>query len=449
MFQRSTLLTRGIFCGLLVILICSSSATVIGRSTTSEELSEESSTIQIIQKEIPFFGGINSIRAVIGNSSIGVLYPKENNPQNLYLFTTFSQKVANIEIYNQRGVLAYRDDLILRNTFIMSLLSLNEFVDENNNSLMDPLESITRKRIDLIDVPFIVSEQTSISNDSVNEVSYRIIFTASDIEYLRPQGTLEDLSFLFEFSLQKKLIKLPNIPTISIRRSGRQLSLSKNIIHENLDAICLTPRLKFSCNISGWDYQYSNSKLMLKVESLFSEQIFRFANFTDISISSDMLKATGLLGRLKFDTDLTNNITIDHDSSMFRNYENQRFLNSRFSVGNSIREFLNFTWSQVASVNGEEEKIIFQPLRFEPRNVLRNLLDIPFISLTGGFIFPQGTEIYYDPEIQVIEINPLIEFLQVPNRSILQDNSAIVLVSGFFVGVIIIVRSRTIKRKNQ
>lgn len=45
MFQRSTLLTRGIICGLLVILICSSSTTVVGRSTTLEELSEESFSV--------------------------------------------------------------------------------------------------------------------------------------------------------------------------------------------------------------------------------------------------------------------------------------------------------------------------------------------------------------------------------------------------------------------
>jgi len=440
------LLTKRNFCVLSVIVICMSSFIVASTQGNPESLSEQPSQISIIQEEMPYFNGMNSIRAVIGNSSVGVLYPKIGNPQNLYLFTTFTQKIATIEIYNRRGILSYRTDLTVQNTILMSLISITEFDDGDNNSLVDLLEPIQNHTIEFKKVQFLVKKQTETSIDSETEVSYKVSFEASNINYRSHFETLEHLSFFFELTLQKDRVTIPNIPIVSIYPRGDQLEISNAINSKALEAIGLTSRLKFSCNISGWDYQSPNSKLLLKVDTLASEQILNTQHkLSGISLTRDILKSTGILGRVLFNTDQTANIALDHDETNIRSYTNQKFTGTRFSFGNSFREFLNFSWSPTVNVDGTTRSVVFQPLFSGQRSLVKSATNTSFLYLTGGFILPQGADIYYDPEIKFVEINPIFEFLQIPNRSIIQENSIIILISGFFVGVLIIFRSRSTK----
>ena len=446
MVHTPRLFTKRNFCVLIVIVICISSFIVASTRGTSEKLSKQPSQISIIQEEIPYFDGMNSIRAVIGNSSVGVLYPKVGNPQNLYLFTTFTQKIATIEIYNSRGVLSYRTDLIVQNTVIMSLVSITEFNDGDNNSLLNLVEPIHNHTIEFKNVQFLVKKQTETSIDSETEVNYKVSFEASNISYRSHQEKLDHLSFFFELSLQKDRVTVINVPIISIYPRGSQLEISHAINQKALEAIGLTSRLKFSCNISGWDYQTPNSKLLLKVDTLASEQILNTQHkLSGISLTRDILKSTGILGRILFNTDQTSNIALDHDETNLRSYTNTKFTGTRFSVGNSFREFLNFSWSPTVTVDGNPRSVVFQPLFSGQRDLARSTVNTSFLYLTGGFILPQGTDIYYDPEIEFVEINPIFDFLQIPNRSIIQENSIIILISGFFVGVLIIFRSRSTK----
>jgi len=377
---------------------------------------------------------------------VGVFYPKVGNPQNLYLFTTFTQKIATIEIYNNRGVLSYRTDLTVQNTIIMSLISITEFDDRNNNSLVNLLEPIHNNTIEFKNVQFLVKKQTESSIDSETDVSYKVSFEASNISYRSHHEKLEHLSFFFELSLQKDRVTIPKVPIVSIYPRGNQLEISHAINHKALEAIGLTSRLKFSCNISGWDYQTPNSKLLLKLDTLASEQILNTQHkLSGISLTRDILKSTGILGRILFNTDQTANIALDHDETNFRSYNNTKFTGSRFSVGNSLREFLNFSWSPTVTVDGNTRSVVFQPFFSGQRGLTKSAVNTSFLYLTGGFILPQGTDIYYDPEIEFVEINPIFEFLQIPNRFIIQENSIIILISGFFVGVLIIFRSRSTK----
>lgn len=423
-----------------------SSFIVASTQGNPEKLSEQPSQISIIQEEIPYFDGMNSIRAVIGNSSVGVLYPKVGNPQNLYLYTTFTQKIATIEIYNSRGVLSYRTDLTVQNTVFMSLVSITEFNDGDNNSLVYPSEPINNKSIEFKNVQFLVKKQTETSIDSETEVSYKVSLEASNIKYRSHHEELEKLSFFFELTLQKDRVTISNVPIVSIYPRGDQLEISNAINPKVLEAIRLTSRLKFSCNISGWDFQTPNSKLFLKVDTLASEQILNTQHkFSGISLNRDILKSTGILGRVLFNTDKVANIALDHDESNVRSYTNTKFTGTKFSIGNSLRKFLNFSWSPTVTVDGSTRSVVFQPLFSGQRGLVKSAVNTSFLYLTGGFILPQGTDIYYDPEIEFVEINPIFDFLQIPNRSIIQENSVIILISGFFVGVLIIFRSRSTK----
>lgn len=446
MVHTSRLFTKRNFCVLIIIIVCMSSFIVASTQGNPEKLSEQPSQISIIQEEIPYFDGMNSIRAVIGNSSVGVFYPKVGNPQNLYLYTTFTQKIATIEIYNSRGVLSYRTDLTVQNTVIMSLVSITEFNDGDNNSLVYPSEPINNKSIEFKNVQFLVKKQTETSIDSETEVSYKVSLEASNIKYRSYHEELEKLSFFFELTLQKDRVTIPNVPIVSIYPRGDQLEILNAINPKALEAIGLTSRLKFSCNISGWDFQTPNSKLFLKVDTLASEQILNIQHkLSGISLNRDILKSTGILGRVLFNTDKAANIALDHDESNVRSYTNTKFTGTKFSIGNSMREFLNFSWSPTVTVDGSTRSVVFQPLFSGQRGLVKSAVNTSFLYLTGGFILPQGTDIYYDPEIEFVEINPIFVFLQIPNRSIIQENSVIILISGFFVGVLIIFRSRSTK----
>ena len=92
--------------------------------------------------------------------------------------------------------------------------------------------------------------------------------------------------------------------------------------------------------------------------------------------------------------------------------------------------------------------VYFQSLSSGERNRLVNpSLPYDLISmlyLTGIFVFPQGNQIYYDPEVQIEELNPVeLSILPIPNRSLLQPTSLFILVSGFLLGVVVIIRQRT------
>jgi hypothetical protein len=311
---------------------------------------------------------------------------------------------------------------------------------------VNQLESIHNHTIEFKNVQFLVKKQTETSIDSETEVNYKVSFEASNISYRSHQEKLDHLSFFFELSLQKDRVTIPNVPIISIYPRGSQLEISHAINQKALEAIGLTSRLKFSCNISGWDFQTPNSKLLLKVDTLASEQILNTQHkLSGISLTRDILKSTGILGRILFNTDQTSNIALDHDETNLRSYTNTKFTGTRFSVGNSFREFLNFSWSPTVTVDGNPRSVAFQPFFSGQRGLAKSAVNTSFLYLTGGFILPQGTDIYYDPEIEFVEINPLFEFLQIPNRSIIQENSIIILISGFFVGVLIIFRSRSTK----
>jgi hypothetical protein len=58
--------------------------------------------------------------------------------------------------------------------------------------------------------------------------------------------------------------------------------------------------------------------------------------------------------------------------------------------------------------------------------------------LNAGFVFPQGEDLQYDPELQVEELNPILTIISPPNRVLLESSSQVLLVSGFFIGVLII-----------
>ena len=47
-------------------------------------------------------------------------------------------------------------------------------------------------------------------------------------------------------------------------------------------------------------------------------------------------------------------------------------------------------------------------------------------------------DILYDPELIVEEINPILKVISPPNRILIENSSQILLISGFFVGVLII-----------
>ncbi len=445
----STVFNRELLARLLVITLCLSHFSLVGAvNSNSQETVNQQKKIQIVQDE-------NSIRAVIGGSSIGVLYGSSTTPQSLALITEFSQKIAKVKIFNLRRVLEKEIELVIQNTFKLRFEEIIEFDDSNNNSLYDYQESRYRT-VNLSEILFEIDKLRGI-NSSEDELSYELKFSASDIPYSHPRQPsstlrLENLSFTFTLFIKRTEVLVDKLSTITIQPLLRGFNISREIHDQVLNAVMVSPRLKFSIRISGWDYSQSfkNSKLMLKVSTIAQEQIStKFETNSGLKINREMLKVTGLCSKLQYTTLQMGqmiNHNLDHNENQSREYTAQKLVNQRLTVGNSQRSFLNFTWEPTLSVDGKNHSSILQILRSGESNFrLRSSVQTSALYINEGFIFPQGLNIRYDPEIQINELNPLLILKSIPNRSILQSNSILILFSGIFIAIVIVFRQRVQK----
>ncbi|MHA2226500.1 MAG: hypothetical protein ACXAC8_14920 [Candidatus Hodarchaeales archaeon] len=454
----STSFKKPYFFGILIIILFFNNLLIYGTIIGQSEDSSQNAKIRIINEEIPLFGGINSIRASIGSSTMAVLFRTSDNPQPLYLFTQFSQKIAKVQILNRRGTIINQTQLTTQNTFVIALNSIIEFEVKGNNSFYNPQGGTSVNRmIDLSKVMFRVHTTKNVSNNSENELNYQVQLIASNISYEQLLGfpatsSLDNLSFSFVFQVRKDIVQIPKIPVVSIRPTNNRLEVVKTVQSQNLQAMRFSPRLKFSCNISGWNFSSPNSKLLLRVDIFTREQITSLFNpIAGFPVIREIFKPTNILGRLKFETNQASKkfqYNLDHNDNQTTNFTDHRFTSSGLSLGSSLRNFLNVSWDPTVLVDDITFPVIFYPISSGERQMIISktpLQRVPVVYLLGGFVFPQGSEIHYDPEILLEELNPQLNISPVPNRSIIQESSLIILISGFFVGIIVILRSRSLK----
>ncbi|MFX0208559.1 MAG: hypothetical protein ACFFDT_21435 [Candidatus Hodarchaeota archaeon] len=443
---------------LLITILCFYTLTSLGARAKNQKINNQYSLIKIEEGEIPLFGGIQSIRATIGDSTIGVLYGSTKNPQPLYLFTEFSQKIATVQIFNLRGTLEKEIELKVQNLFVFRLDAILEFSDRNNDGLYNVVQDrVPPKMVNLSSVSFQISKSSNDPNNSEDYLRYQVNFTARNISYQEIKdapfnSTLDSLCFSFGLTIEQNQVNISNVPIVSIypRRSGFDTSITDK--SGSLLANRLTARLKFSCNIVGWDYSSSKSKLLLKNAMITHEQIVTsFGKIAGKEITREALKSTNIFSRLAFNIEEGNQVRkfhLDHNENRTNEYSAQRLRNLRISLGNQIRDFLNFSWYPDVNVDGTDNSVVFQLITSGEANFqIRHSTSLIGLYLIGGFVFPQGEEIFYDPEVQFEEINPIFSLPMIPNRSILEESSLIVLISGFFVGTLIVFRQISSRRK--
>jgi len=440
---------------LLVVIFLSFSVLNTQDSSGTQESIQETKPVSIIYRQLPYFGGVNSISAVTStNSSLGVLYGTPNNPFPLSIFSDILQKQAQIEILNRRGTLVERTELITRNTFLVKLDSIIEFdLNANQTGYNTPIKPVERKIIDLSMVDFTLNARRGDDDDSDSIITYHLDFSAKNISYsskfhINPSLKLDSLVISIDFWAEKSEVFVSSVPEITIRPEGTQLDITRNEPSRRIKALRFAPRLKFSCNISGWDFSTTTSKLLLNVNFFANEEIVGLRDrIENIDLNRLALLQSNLLSKLKFTTERETdirNITVDQDNSQIVNYINQRFLKNQFSYGSSFRDFLNFTWANSVNVDGEDLPMVFQPLSSGRRLFpMQSTLSNPTLFLYGGFIFPQGNKIAYDPELQIEELNPMLSYLPAPNRTTLEASSQLILVTGVFLGAIIIFRLKS------
>ncbi|MCK4847611.1 MAG: hypothetical protein KAT16_01150 [Candidatus Heimdallarchaeota archaeon] len=438
---------------LLVVLIFSFSVSNTQQSSGNQESIQDIEPVRFIYRKLPYFGGVNSISAVTStHSSLGVLFGTPDNPFPLSFYSNIIQKQAQIEILNRRGTLVNRTELITRHTFLVKLASIIEFdIVANQSGYNTPIRPEKKKIIDLsmVNFTFTYSKVDSDGTDSI--LAYHLEFSATDIPYnpsTNPSLKLDSLVFSIDFWVEKSEVVMQSIPKITIRPEGTHLAITRNEPTQRIKALRFAPRLKFSCNIDGWDFSTTTSKLLLNVSFFANEEIVGLKDRIDnIELNRLVLQQSKLLSELKFTTERDTeirDITVDQDSNQSVNYINQRFLNNQFSYGSSFRNFMNFTWVNNVNVDGETFPVVFQPLSSGRIDLaLQPTVLASTLFLNGGFIFPQGNEIAYDPELQIEELNPIFNYLPAPLRTTLEASSQLILVSGFFLGVIIIFRLKS------
>ena len=439
---------------LLIVVFFSFSILNTHQSSGNQGSIQETAPIEIVNRQLPNFGGVNSISAVTStNSSIGILYGTPNNPFPPSIFANILQKQAQIEILNRRGTLVERTELITRNTFLVKLERIIEFdFKENQTGYNTPTRPIAGKTLDLSMVDFTLETRIGDMNESDSILNYHLDFSANNIPYspvTHSLLTLDSLVFSIDFWVEKTEVLMPSIPEITIRPEGTQLIITQqDEPSQRIKAVRFAPRLKFSCNISGWDFSSTTSMLLLKVNFFANEEIVGLKDkIENIDLNRMVLLQSNVLSKLKFTTEQeaeVQNITVDQDNSQSVDYINQRFLKNQFSYGSSSRDFMNFTWARNVNIDGVEFPVEFQPLSSGKMLFpMQSTLSTPTLFLSGGFIFPQGSEIAYDPELQIEELNPIFSYLPAPNRTTLEASSQLILVTGVFVGVIIAFRLKS------
>ncbi|MFX0210421.1 MAG: hypothetical protein ACFFDT_30860, partial [Candidatus Hodarchaeota archaeon] len=443
---------------LLIIILCLSNLVLLGAKAENKASNQQQNQIKIEQGEIPLFGGIQSIRATIGESKIGILYGTIDNPQPLYLFTEFSQKVATVQIFNRRGTLEKEIELNIHNIFVLRLDTIIEFSDRDNNGLYHIVkDQLPLKVINLSAVSFHVSKSNEATSSSGDYLRYMLNFTANNISYQRNVGssvasTLDNLFFSFELTIEQDQVIISDVPIITVYPQGLGFEASTTVKSESLTANRLTLRLKFSCNITGWDFSTPESKLMLLTTIIAHEEILTsLGSISGKEITREDLKFTNIFSKMIFNVEQDGKPResyLNHNDNQTNEYSAQKFASYRISLGSAIRNFLNLTWLPTLNVDGNDYPVIFQLLKSGETNFpLHQINPIAGLFLIGGFIFPQGEEIYYDPEIEVEELNPILQLAKIPNRSILEKSSLMILISGFFVGTLILFRQISSKRR--
>jgi hypothetical protein len=260
---------------------------------------------------------------------------------------------------------------------------------------------------------------------------------------------LDSLVISFDFDVEKTRITVPTVPKIRIRSDGTRFTVTRTSDTQTVEAIRFAPQIKFSCNIDGWDFSTPTSQLLLRVDFLAHEEILGLGSrIGSFELTREVLKRSELLGELKFSTlrdEQYQNHILDQSDVQKINYTTESFANNQFSLGNSLRDYLLFTWVNDVVVDGNNYSVKFQPLSLEPLSMPLSPKSNPLaetIFLRGGFLLPQGNSIHYDPELQVEEINPIFKILPAPNRVIMETSSQIIIISGFFLGILIIIRQR-------
>jgi hypothetical protein len=429
------------------------SVMVVAQSDSKLITNEKSEDIRLVQTRLDLFNGVNAIMARTSTSSLGVLFGTANNAFPLSIFTDFTQKLAEIEFQNRQGTIINRTQLMTRNTFLVKLVRIFEYDNEGSDSKFNStlISPSIKKYIDLSTVNFRINASRTSSNESATYLDYHLDFYATNISYRfgGQKNSLDSLVFSIDLDVEKSQVFVPTIPKIQIRSDGTRFAVTRTTDSQTVEAIRFAPRLKFSCNISGWDFSTSTSQLVLAVDFFAHEEILGLGSrIGNIVLSREVLKKSDLLGQVKFSTLLdgqSRNHILDQSNAQQVNYTTETFANNRFSLGNSLRDFLKFTWAQNVNVDGVNHSINFRPFSSTGLAMSLGSSISPFaqtLFLSGGFIFPQGDKIYYDPELQVEELNPIFKVLPAPNRVIMESSSQIVLISGFFVGILIIIRQR-------
>ncbi|MFW9778651.1 MAG: hypothetical protein ACFFE8_07325 [Candidatus Heimdallarchaeota archaeon] len=444
---------------LVIFVLCLNPIVSLGAIPNKPNDLNQSMPFQIVQDEISYMGGVKSIQAVIGTSRIGILHRTSENPQPIRFFAEYTQRIAKIERLNTRGTVVEELELNTTNSILFQLDNLVEFEDNNGNSWYDPRG--TDRLIRSVNISNIVFSVQKLS-EKINSTAlqYQIIFSALDVSYGRrfrnsttTSSKLEKIAFSFELTITREMIEQVQVPTIRIRPQGRSLDVTVKPTTLPLRAIRLTPRLKFSMNITGWDFNSPTSKLALKITTFAREQFQITRPLIQLNLSRNILQATNLLGRLKFvaqerDKSINQSYELEHDKSQGIEFARHRLVNSRFSFGNRDRDFLNFTWIPTVLADSIDFPVYFQSLSSGEQNRLVNPSPpynlVSMLYLTGIFVFPQGNQIFYDPEVLIEVINPVeLQILPIPNRSFLLPTSLLILVSGFLLGIVVIIRKFT------
>jgi len=364
-------------------------------------------------------GGGDYFALSYGNTLFGVVYGNSTNPNCVSVFSITTRIVGVADVYGEKGAKIADDMPIeIQSISALKMLYIIEWKDENsdgvcnfrrfseglNNTSILGFERVY-KGVDLNGCWSISSVQESYSNNERIWVFsiYRENLTYRQINNSVFEDRLERVQFNFAIKVSLNNVKGMNYPTYKVLVSKRLGDFHVDTVEKTGSANYTGKELAFSSKvdniIEGWDYDISNEKprLLLETAWLFGNKASR-----NVALwAKDRVMNSQTNGTLHISSE-NGEYDISRESSEYS--DNPMKLHPRpIAIADSWQKIGYLRWVTDVNVTRNQsenmEKSYMQVQAWKPIYFLNEFAIFEGVALFCGFSYPAGDKILHDPEL--------------------------------------------------
>lgn len=351
-------------------------------------------------------GGGDWIAVRAGDISYGVIYGTQDNPNEIILLTDQRRYVGGADIYGENGELLRMQGIPMDLIFAGKLVTIVEFIDYDNDSLFDLrwLDNMTGLadrpvKTASLNLPWTLENLQIENGAALTTVTFNL--TATNVPYswvwkqfgmmhravraTSDDGVIEKITFMIDITFRQEEKSIEMVPWFHITVKDNRIVNHTFAGYRNYSADVLNGTIKYSQYIEGWDFESDSSKLAVEMllvsgahaRGAVAERIRERAyhmncemNGTPVANDNGSGPAAPVIAR-----------------------DTLRLQNEWEGIG-------SLTWVDEVDVDGQEKHMTFQVQNGGTYGFTSNgHLFLGFI-VRAAFVYPPGSVISHDPEIQ-------------------------------------------------